>query len=191
MTGTMNTMKSTAVLAAALLAATIPAFAGDGHDHGEAPISAGSPAAPRFSSASDIFELVGVVEGKRLALYLSRYGDSSPVKDARLEIELGGVKIPVEAHGEGQFEAMLAAAPKAGVIPVAATIYAGDETDLLAGDFDIHDEGVAAGAANVRGWRDYATWGIGAALALLLAAFGLRRFVSLRNTQTARLGGAA
>ena len=85
---------------------------------------------------------------------------------------------------------MLAAAPKAGVIPVAATIYAGDETDLLAGEFDIHDEGVAAGAAHVRGWRDYATWGVGTALALLLAAVGLRRFASLRNTQNARLGGA-
>ncbi|MDQ5919115.1 MAG: hypothetical protein QG660_2230, partial [Pseudomonadota bacterium] len=98
-------MKFTAILAAALLAATMPALAGDGHDHGEAPASAGGPAAPRFSSASDVFELVGVVEGKRLALYLSRYDDSSPVKNARLEIELGGVKIPVEAHGEGQFEA--------------------------------------------------------------------------------------
>ena len=67
----------------------MPVFAGDGHDHGEASASATGPAAPRFASASDVFELVGVVEGKRLALYLSRYGDSSPVKDARLEIEDG------------------------------------------------------------------------------------------------------
>lgn len=181
-------MKSTGILAAAVLAATMPAFAGDGHDHGEAPASAGGSAAPRFASASDVFELVGVVEGKRLALYLSRYGDSSPVKDARLEIELGGVKIPVEAHGEGQFEAMLAAAPKAGAISVAATIYAGDETDLLAGELDIHDESAVAGAGHSRSWRDYATWGVAAALALLLAAVGIRRFASTRN---ARLGGAA
>ncbi|MDQ5903072.1 MAG: hypothetical protein QG672_659 [Pseudomonadota bacterium] len=184
-------MKFTAILAAALLAATMPALAGDGHDHGEAPASAGGPAAPRFSSASDVFELVGVVEGKRLALYLSRYDDSSPVKNARLEIELGGVKIPVEAHGEGQFEAMLAAAPKAGVIPVAATIYAGDETDLLAGELDVHDESAVAGTAHSTSWRDYATWGVAATLALLLATIGLRRFALLRNTQNARHGGAA
>lgn len=188
MTGTTKTMKFTAILAAALLAATMPVFAGDGHDHGEASASATGPAAPRFASASDLFELVGVVEGKRLALYLSRYGDSSPVKDARLEIELGGVKIPVEVHGEGQFEAMLAAAPKAGVVPVAATIYAGDETDLLAGELDVHDESAVAGAAHSRSWRDYATWGLAAALALLLATIGIRRFAVARN---ARLGGAA
>lgn len=181
-------MKFTEILAAVVLAAAMPALAGDGHDHGEAPASAAGPAAPRFSSASEAFELVGVVEGKRLALYLSRYGDSSPVKDARLEIELGGVKIPVEAHAEGQFEAELAATPKAGVIPFAATIYAGDETDLLAGELDVHDESAVSGAAHSRSWSDYVTWGVAAALALLLAAVGIRRFGSARN---ARLGGAA
>jgi len=181
-------MKSTGILAAAVLAATMPAFAGDGHDHGEAPASAAGSAAPRFATASETFELVGVVEGKHLALYISRYGDSSPVKGARLEIELGGVKIPVEAHAEGQFEAELAAAPKAGTISVAATIYAGDETDLLAGELDVHDESTAPGAAHSSSWRDYATWGVAAALALLLAVVGIRRFGSARN---ARLGGAA
>jgi len=181
-------MKATAIFTAAVLAATMPAIAGDGHDHGEAPASAAGPAAPRFAAASETFELVGVVEGKRLALYLSRYDDSSPVKEARLEVELGGVKIPVEAHAEGQFEALLAAAPKAGVIPVAATIYAGDETDLLAGELDVHDESAVADAAHSRSWRDYAAWGAAVALALLLAAVGIRRFASARNTH---VGGAA
>lgn len=188
MTGTTKTMKFTEILAAAVLTATMPALAGDGHDHGEALPSAAGPAAPRFASASEAFELVGVVEGKHLSLYLSRYGDSSPVKDARLEIELGGVKIPVEAHAEGQFEAQLAAAPKAGVIPVAATIYAGEESDLLAGELDIHDENTSVGAVHSRSWRDYAIWGVAMALALLLVAIGIRRFGTARN---ARLGAAA
>jgi len=181
-------MKTTGILAAALLAATMSALAGDGHDHGEASASSAGPAAPRFASSSEVFELVGVVEGKRLALYLSHYGDSSPVKDAKLEIELGGIKIPVEPHAEGQFEAMLAAAPKAGSIPVAATIYAGDETDLLAGELDVHDESAAVGAAHSRTWRDYATWGAATTLALLLSVVGVRRFTSARSET---VGGAA
>lgn len=191
-------MKSTTFAALAWAAtlgmSAMPAIAGDGHDHGEAPASAAGPAAPRFAAASEAFELVGVLDGKRLALYLSRYGDSSPVKDARLELELGGVSIPVEAHAEGEFEATLAAAPKAGVISVAATIYAGDDTDLLAGELDIHDlddASAAAGAAHPAGWRDYAPWGAAAALAVLLAALGLRRSGAARNKHTERLGGAA
>ena len=89
-------------------------LAGDGHDHGEAPASSAGPALPRFAAASETFELVGVVNGKRLTLYLDRYADGSPVKDAKLELELGGVKVPVESHGEGEFEAMLAQELKPG-----------------------------------------------------------------------------
>ena len=44
------------------------AFAGEGHDHGEAPAAASGPALPRFTATSDMFELVGVLDGQHLAL---------------------------------------------------------------------------------------------------------------------------
>ena len=74
------------------------AWAGEGHDHGDAPVTTGGPALPRFTAVSELFELVGVVNGKQITLYLDRFGDGSPVKDAKLELELGGVKVPVESH---------------------------------------------------------------------------------------------
>ena len=82
-----------ALACAAWMAATAPiALAGDGHDHGDAPAASSGPALPRFAAVSETFELVGVVNGKRLTLYLDRYADGSPVKGAKLELELGGVK---------------------------------------------------------------------------------------------------
>ena len=176
-----------ALACAAWMAATAPiALAGD--DHGDAPAASSSPALPRFAAASETFELVGVVNGKRLTLYLDRYADGSPVKDAKLELELGGVKVPVESHGEGEFEAMLAQELKPGSLAVSAMVVAGAESDLLAGELDVHDEGPADKAAHAHGWQEYATWA-GAAAAALVALLILAR--RLRAARNVRIGGAA
>ena len=71
--------------AAWIVLATPLAWAGG--DHGEAPASSAGPTSPLFAATSETFELVGVVNGKQLTLYLDRYADGSPVKNARLELE--------------------------------------------------------------------------------------------------------
>lgn len=185
-------MRTTTTLAAlgwaAWIALAAPlAWAGDGHDHGEAPASSASPASPRFAAVSETFELVGVVNGKQLTLYLDRYADGSPVKGAKLELELGGIKVPLESHADGEFDAKLTQALKPGVVTVAATVIAGDETDLLAGELDLHGEAAAVTAAS-RDWKGYAMWAGGAGIGMIvLIALGRR----LRWSRNARLGGVA
>ena len=88
--------------------------AGEGHDHGEAPPAGAGSGQLRFAAVSETFELVGVLNGKRLTLYLDRADDNSPVKDAKLELELGSVKLDVKPRGEGEFEATLAQELKPG-----------------------------------------------------------------------------
>lgn len=178
--------------AAGLVAALLLFFAGavsaaGGHDH-DAPAASTGPALPRFSAVSDAFELVGVLNGKELTLYLDRFADNAPVNGAQLELEVDGVKLKAEPHGEGEFEAVLAEAPKAGVLSVSATVMAGNESDLLAGELDIHDESQAADAVARPGWQRVATWGLGALLALGLVTWIARRTAAARQT---RLGGAA
>ena len=186
----MNRFKKSllALMGAACLALPMTtAWAGEGHDHGAAPAAAVGQALPRFAAVSDLFELVGVVNGKQITLYLDRFADGSPVKDAKLELELGGVKVPVEAHAEGEFEATLAQEPKPGVIAVAATVMAGAESDLLAGELDLH--GAAAGAETHRhDWKETLTWSIAGLVGLaLLIAIGRRVRASRKNV----IGGAA
>ena len=96
--------------------------------------------------------------------------------------------MPVEPHGEGEFEAMLTQELKPGSLAVSAMVVAGAESDLLAGELDVHDEGPADKAAHAHGWREYATWA-GAAAAVLVALLILAR--RLRATRNVRLGGAA
>lgn len=186
----MNRFKNTllALIGAACLALPMTtAWAGDGHDHGEAPAVAGGPALPRFAAVSDLFELVGVVNGKQITLYLDRFADGSPVKDAKLELELGGIKIPVESHAEGEFEATLTQELKPGVVAVAATVMAGEESDLLAGELDLHEE-AATNETQRHGWQETLTWGVaGLAGLVLLIAIGRRVRASRKNI----IGGAA
>ncbi|MDP3138387.1 MAG: hypothetical protein Q8N17_18885, partial [Burkholderiaceae bacterium] len=148
------------------------------------PAAATGPALPRFSAVSEAFELVGVVNGKQLALYLDRFEDNSPVPDAKFELEVGGKKVPVSVHAPGEYEATLAEELKPGVTPVTVTLEVKGETDILAGEIDIHeDEHEEAASTN---WKRYAVWGGGALLALGAATYLARRRVSRRV-----VGGAA
>ena len=186
----MNTLliRVAAFLAALFLLANGASAADDhGHDH-DAPAASTGPALPRFAAVSDTFELVGVLNGRQLTMYLDRFADNSPVKDAQLDLEIDGAKVQAAPHGEGEFEALLAEAPKAGVLSIAATVVAGKESDLLAGELDIHEAAHADPAAPGPRWQRMATWAIGALLALGLLAWLGRRMTAARQH---RIGGAA
>jgi hypothetical protein len=185
----MNILQNFAALAVsvmALLTLGNAAWAGDGHDHGDAAPSAKGTASPRFTAASDDFELVGVLNGKQIVLYLDRAADNSPVRDATIELDMGGVKLVAVKQADDTFAVALADAPKPGVYPITATVTAGKDSDLLAGELDLHDAAQSSEAAHVHGWQEWVVWGLGGALALALLVFVGRRLLSSR---TVRAGG--
>jgi hypothetical protein len=83
------------------------AIAGPGHDHGETAPQATGSALPRFAAASEDLELVGIVNGKLVTLYLDRFKDNSPVNDAEIEIDMAGSKYKAEKHADGEYEVTL------------------------------------------------------------------------------------
>ena len=135
------------LLAVALLLSA-PALAHEGHD--DAPAAANGPSQPRFTATSDLFELVGVVNGKQLTLYLDHAPTNAPVKDATLE----------QALPEG-------------TSPVTATVTAGNDSDLLAGELDLHAD-MPPEPDHAHGWKEYALWSAGGIAALALAVAALR-----------------
>jgi hypothetical protein len=173
-------------LATFIAATPFTAWADAGHDDGAAPIAATGSAQPRFTAVSETFELVGVLNGKLLTLYLDRADDNSPVKDAKLEIELADIKLDVKPRGVGEFEATLAQDLKPGVTAVAATVIAGQETDLLAGELDIRENAHADASARSLPWKKYGIWTVAGLLALALLVGGLRRFRTNRINRAGR-----
>lgn len=167
--------------------APLPAQAHDGHDNAPAAAPA-QAAAPRFALDSELFELVGVVNGHTLALYLDRADDNRPVPGAQLELELAGQRLAVTPVGDGEYRAELAAPLTEGSLPVTATVVAGDDSDLLAGALDRH----APTAAPSPGTGGRMRWLAGAAgaLAALGAALWAWRGRRAAPQATARVGGA-
>jgi hypothetical protein len=185
-----------------LSALTLAAFffcnavkAGEGHDHGEAPTAASGPALPRFTAVSETFELLGVLSGKQITLYLDRYADNAPVPKAQIELDIGGVKYTAqamtEAPTEAVYEVVLKDAPKVGVLGITATVSAGAVTDLLAGELDIHDAAHTDVVVPARSWKALAGWGFGGLAALILLVFAARRIGAARRPNSLRAGGTA
>ena len=172
-----------ALCAAAILVAT-PAWAGPGHDHGEAAPAAAGQALPRFAAVSETYELVGVLNGRQLTLYLDRFADNSPVRGAQIELEIGGAKFMAAAQANEVYAVVLPAAPEPGLLPVTAMVTAGSDADLLAGELDIHAATQADAAAHRHGWTDNAGWWAAGATALALCAWGGRRVVRARSVRT-------
>lgn len=172
-------------LTAFIAATPITTWADAGHDHGAPAQAMAGSGLPRFSAVSETFELVGVLNGRLLTLYLDRAADNSPVKDAQLALELGGVKVDVKPIGVGEFGATLAQELKPGATSVAATVVVGAETDLLAGELDIRDSAPAGATAASQPWKTYGAWAVAALLTLALLLGGLRRW---RLKQINRLG---
>lgn len=160
------------------------AWAGPGDDHGDAAPTASSSAAPRVSSHSDLFELVGVVENKELKIYLDRYASNEPVTDAKIEVDLGTAKGSAVSQPDGSYSFKHELLDQPGTLPVSFTVVAGKDTDLLGGDLVITDP--HAGDEHLDANRPWLRWAAYTGAALLLAALAAAAW---RNRRRRGLAG--
>jgi hypothetical protein len=148
--------------------------ADDGHDHGEAPAAA-APALPRFTAVDATYELVGVLDGTHLRLYLDHAVDNSPVPDAELYLEIGEVKLQsLERPDVGEYEATLAEELEQGETQVRAMVVVGQRSSALTGDLHIHHDDDPEHAHGAH-WLAYLGAGFGALAVLALLVRSLRR----------------
>ncbi len=156
------------------------AWAGEGHDHGEAPTAATGTAAPLLTSHSDLFELVGMVEGNEMKIYLDRFTTNEPVTDAKIEVEIGNIKGIAAAQADGSYIFKNDVFTNPGDLSVSFTVIAGKDADLLAGDLKI--DGPIDDHAHDEAAKPWLRWAAYAGGALLLAAIV---FVAMRRRRRA------
>jgi hypothetical protein len=83
--------------------ATAPAAAHEGHDLEPAEAAAASYGLPRLVANSESYELVAVLDGARLIVYLDQFADNSPVTDAHMTVTVNEEQVVAEATGDGTY----------------------------------------------------------------------------------------
>ena len=158
-----------AFITALLLALSMPLLAHEGHDHGAAAKPADVRLAPRFELRSEDLELVGVLAGKDLVIYLDRATDNAPIPGAQIEIEGQGIKGVATEMADGVYQLSAPALAQTGKYPLTITILAGEIVDLLSANLEI---GEVTATVPDAGHPDR-NWWLYAGTPLLLLAGGL------------------
>ncbi|HEY8381008.1 MAG TPA: efflux RND transporter periplasmic adaptor subunit [Microvirga sp.] len=136
------------LLSLGLLAFAVPAVAHEGHDHGAPAAAAPTAGSPRVTTHSDAYELVGILRGDRMGIYLDRFATNEPVTDAKIAVTVGGdEEVQAEPAADGTYS--LSSAKFAGEGPLelifAVTHPTGD--DLLIGTLQLPARPLAAAPA--------------------------------------------
>lgn len=171
-------MKTIRVMLAALafVLPVLPAQAGgdgsDGHSHAApAPVQAvpAPTALARFSTETEQFELVGVLEGKVLTLYLDQFASNTPVAKAQIEVESGAWKALATEVSPAVYTVPAEPLTRPGQHPLTITVQAGDNADLMMAT--LASGPATAGVVHIHVRSEWAVWS--GAAALLLAGVGL------------------
>ncbi len=143
-------------LVLASLGLTLPrAAAHEGHDHAAPQPTATAPASPRVVATSESYQLVGIVEGEVLVIYLDRQADNTPVTAAKLEVTIGEAPAAVEfIPKNGTYEATSALLKQPGTHEVLIAIAEDQASDLLVGSAKIEAGGTAQKAHGL----DHSLW---------------------------------
>jgi len=153
-----------------LVALSLPLWAGgdssDGHTHG-APVGLpeSQSIAPRAATATEEFEVVASLEGKKLVVYVDRFGSNEPVAQAKVEIEGAGLKGVASETAPGTYVLDLAAPLLPAKHPLTLSIEAGESVDLLSATLDTSASEVSV--VHAHGWSEWVVWGVSGALLVL------------------------
>lgn len=127
------------------------AVAHEGHDHGAPPPAAVTTSNPRVTAQSDAYELVGVLRGDRLGIYLDRFASNDPVTDARIAVTVGGdEEVPAEAAPDGTYTVTSPKFAGEGPLELIFAVTAPGGDDLLIGTLQLPAKAVAAAPAPAR-----------------------------------------
>src|SRR3954463_14345116 len=154
-----------AALITAVLLGSAAALAHGGEDHGEKPAATVTAAQPRVAIHSEQYELVGVLRGPWLDVYLDRFGTNEPVTGAKIAVTISDEETTAEPSPGGTYKVASAKFAGSGRLELVFAITAPSGDDLLIGTLALPDRAAApvasapapAGtswAARVAEWRE-------------------------------------
>ncbi|KAB2943593.1 MAG: efflux RND transporter periplasmic adaptor subunit [Hyphomicrobium sp.] len=120
-----------ALLSALVFALASPALAHEGHDHGPPAVELPTSNQPRAIAASEDYEIVAVLKGEELFIYVDRFADNSPVTEARLTVTFGTTDIQTKLMPDGVFKLESRELRRPGKHELIFAVEEGSKSDLL------------------------------------------------------------
>ena len=114
-----------------------PSSAHEGHDLAPAQDSAPAASLPRLSAFSEVYELVGVLDGLRLTIYLDRFQDNVPVTDANISVAINDNTEVAERTPDGTYTLVSGQFGAGGLFEFVFDIRASEGDDLLIGKLSL------------------------------------------------------
>lgn len=161
-------------VAVVLVSIAFSAFGHGGEDHGAPPAPVAQTVEPRTAAATEEFEVVASLEGKKLVVYVDRFASNEPVAQAKVEIEGAGLKGVATEAAPGTYVLDVAAALPPARHPLTTSVEAGDSLDLLTATLDTSTSVVIE--QHTHGWSEWLVWGVSGTLLLATGIlFAVRR----------------
>src|SRR5918998_1668737 len=133
-----------------LLTVLSPTLAHEGHDHGAPPATDVTTSNPRVAAQSDAYELVGILRGGRLSVYLDRFASNEPVTDAKLTVTVGDEEVPAEKAADDTYTVASGKFAGEGPLELIFAISGPTGDDLLIGTLQLRAKNAAAAPAPQR-----------------------------------------
>jgi len=146
----------------------------EGHDHGVPPLTAPTAVAPRMEASSESFELVGIVRGEAMILFLDRFSSNEPITRATIDVTADGAAVRAEPRPDGTFLVRAPWVTRTGSVDLVFAIVTSETSDLLIGTLDLPAAADEAGGENNLAVlaRAPLLWAIGLALLLMGVVLG-------------------
>jgi membrane fusion protein, heavy metal efflux system len=127
-----------------------PVAAHEGHDLVTNQDSAPAASLPRLSASSELYELVGVLDGLRLTIYLDRFQNNVPVTDASIAVTINDRNEVAQPSPDGTYTLVSGQFGAGGLFEFIFDIRAPEGDDLLIGKLSLAT--IAAGPVAADPW---------------------------------------
>jgi RND family efflux transporter MFP subunit len=152
----------------------------EGHEDDDATRSAlTSSTYPRVTAHSELYELIGIVRGERLSIYLDHVATNEPVADAKVKAAIGDTGlVDAEAAENGVYTLSFPRLARTGSLEVVFSVTATSGDDLLVGALTLPSDtapsdAAASSATLSSSWISSIPWPIRHPIVLIVITFGL------------------
>jgi RND family efflux transporter MFP subunit len=155
-------------------------FAHEGHDDDATSSALASSTYPRVAAHSELYELVGIVRGERLSIYINHFATNESVSGAKIRVAIADAE-PVDAEPteNGIYTISFPRLARTGSVEIVFSVTATSGDDLLVGaltlpsDTEPSDTGTSSIGAVSSIWISSIPWPIRHPIMLILITFGL------------------